>query len=255
MGLSRTWLQLKFEKRFSRDWSMLSAYTWQHTIGQAEEDEWLEPQNTYNPRAERGNNGPDYRHQFTSAWSYEVPFGPGKRFLTSPGPIHWLAAGWQLNGIIAMYSGQAFTPLLSFDPTNTGSGAPRPDLVGNPYDFSNATAAGCPSNQQSLQCWYNPAAFTIPAPAPGQTFAHLFGNAGRGILRGPAQYNVDFSVFKNFTISEQQNVQLRAEAFNLLNTPEFGLPDATVDFFGGAGSITSTVHSSRQLQFALKYTF
>ena len=85
MGLSRTWLQLKFEKRFSRDWSMLSAYTWQHTIGQAEEDEWLEPQNTYNQGAERGNNGPDYRHQFTSAWSYEVPFGPGKRFLNSPG--------------------------------------------------------------------------------------------------------------------------------------------------------------------------
>jgi hypothetical protein len=62
-------LQLKFEKRFSNDWSMLNSYTWQHTIGQTEENEWLEPQNTYNLAAERGNNGPDYRHQFTSAWS------------------------------------------------------------------------------------------------------------------------------------------------------------------------------------------
>ncbi len=155
-------LQVRFEKRFSSNWSMLDSYTWQHTIGQSEEDEYLEPQNTHNLAAERGNNGPDYRHQFTSAWSYDLPIGPGQRFWTSTGPIHWVTGGWQLNGIIALYSGQAFTPLLSFDPTNTGSGSPRPDLIGNPYDFSNAMSAGCPSNQQTIQCWYNPAAFAVP---------------------------------------------------------------------------------------------
>ena len=248
-------LQLKFEKRFSRDWSMLSAYTYQHTIGQTEENEWLEPQNTHDLAAERGNNGPDYRHQFTSAWSYQLPIGPNQRFLNSNGPIRWLTGGWQLNGIIAMYSGQAFTPLLSFDPTNTNSGAPRPDLIGNPYDFSNAPSAGCPSNRQSLACWYNPAAFAIPQTAPGQTFATVFGNARRGILRGPAQYNVDFSVFKNFQINETWNLQFRAEAFNLFNTPEFGLPYNAVDATGLAGSISSTVHPPRQLQLALKLAF
>jgi Carboxypeptidase regulatory-like domain len=248
-------LQLKFEKRFARDWSMLSAYTYQHTIGQVTEDEAEEPQNTYNRKAERGNNPPDFRHQFTSAWSYELPFGPGKRYATGQGATRWLVGGWQLNGIIAMYSGQAFTPILSFDPTNTGSGGARPDLVGDPYNFSNATSAGCPSNQQTISCWYNPAAFAVPPVAPGQTFATLFGNASRGMLRGPAQYNVDFSVFKNFQIKEDQNLQLRGEAFNLFNTPEFGLPYNAVDVTGTAGSISSTVHSSRQLQVALKYTF
>lgn len=248
-------LQLKFEKRFSSDWSMLSSYTWQHTIGQTEENEWLEPQNTYNLAAERGNNGPDYRHQFTSAWSYELPFGPRKRYLNSNSPIRWLVGGWQLNGIIALYSGQAFTPLLSFDPTNTDSGAPRPDQIGDPYNFSNATSAGCPSNQQSLACWYNPAAFAIPPTAPGQTFATLYGNARRGILRGPAQQNVDFSVFKNFPFREDMNLQFRAEAFNLFNTPEFGLPYNAVDATGLAGSISSTIHAPRQLQLALKLTF
>ncbi|HTM39738.1 MAG TPA: hypothetical protein VL177_02460, partial [Terriglobales bacterium] len=248
-------LQLKFEKRFARDWSMLSAYTYQHTIGQVTEDEAEEPQNTYNRKAERGNNPPDFRHQFTSAWSYELPFGPGKRYATGQGATRWLVGGWQLNGIIAMYSGQAFTPILSFDPTNTGSGGARPDLVGDPYNFSNATSAGCPSNQQTISCWYNPAAFAVPPVAPGQTFATLFGNASRGMLRGPAQYNVDFSVFKNFQIKENQNLQLRGEAFNLFNTPEFGLPYNAVDVTGTAGSISSTVHSSRQLQVALKYTF
>lgn len=248
-------LQVKFEKRFARDWSMLSAYTWQHTIGQVTEDEWEEPQNTYNRKAERGNNPPDFRHQFTSAWSYDLPFGPGKKYLAGQGSSRWLVGGWQLNGIIAMYSGQAFTPVLSFDPTNTGSGGARPDIIGNPSNFSNAMSAGCPSNQQTILCWYNPAAFAIPPVAPGQTFATLFGNASRGMLRGPAQYNVDFSVFKNFQIKENQNVQLRGEAFNLFNTPEFGLPYNAVDVTGTAGAISNTVHSSRQLQVAVKYTF
>jgi hypothetical protein len=248
-------LQVKFEKRFSADWSMLDAYTWQHTIGQTEENEWLEPQNTHNPGAERGNNGPDFRHQFSSAWSYELPIGPNKRFLASNGPVRWFVGGWQLNGIVSMYSGQAFTPLLSFDPTNTGSGAARPDIIGDPYNFSNAASAGCPSNRQSLSCWYNPAAFAVPQLAPGQTFATLFGNARRGILRGPAQYNVDFSVFKNFKVSEDFNLQFRAEAFNLFNTPQFGLPYNAVDATGLAGSISSTVHAPRQLQLALKLSF
>lgn len=248
-------LQIKFEKRFSSDWSMLNAYTWQHTIGQSEENEWMEPQDTHNLAAERGNNGPDYRHQFSSAWSYELPFGPRKRFLSSGGAARWFTEGWQLNGIVSMHSGQAITPVLSFDPTNTGSGAPRPDIIGDPNDFSNATAAGCPSNHQSLFCWYNPAAFAIPSLAPGQTFATLFGNARRGTLRGPAQYNVDFSVFKNFRVSEDWNLQFRAEAFNLFNTPEFGLPYNAVDATGLAGSISSTVHAPRQLQLALKLSF
>jgi hypothetical protein len=116
-------------------------------------------------------------------------------------------------------------------------------------------SSGCPSNQQTISCWYNPAAFALPPLAPGQTFAHVFGDASRGMLRGPAQYNVDFSVFKNFPIRESQNLQLRGEAFNLLNTPEFGLPYNAVDVTGAAGAISSTAHSSRQLQVALKYTF
>ena len=131
----------------------------------------------------------------------------------------------------------------------------RPDLIGSPYDFSNATSAGCPSNQQSLACWYNPAAYAVPGTAAGQTFATNFGNAPRGSLRGPAIYNVDFSVFKNFSFTESWKLQFRAEAFNLLNTPQFGLPYNGVTDTGLAGSISGTVHSSRQLQLALKLSF
>ena len=258
-------LQVRFEKRFSQGWTMLAGYTYQHSIGVADEDEVVgpEPQNTYNMRAERGNVSPDFRHQFTAAWTYELPFGPGKRYFNSEGPARWFAAGWQLNGIVTMYSGQSVTPLLSFDDTNTGSGGARPNIYGNPYSFSNATAAGCPSNSQSLQCWYNPAAFGQTSPttflypdlAPGQTFARLYGNAGAFILRGPAQYNVDFSVFKEFQFKESLNLELRGEVFNLFNTPQFAPPNNTVDIPGPSGSISSTVHSSRQLQVAVRFKF
>ena len=264
-SMSSNALQIRFEKRFSAGWTMLAAYTYQHSIGVTSEDEAVgpEPQNTYNMRAERGDISPDFRHQFTAAWTYELPFGPGKRYANSNGPIRWVAGGWQLNGIVAMYSGQSITPLLSFDDTNTGSGGARPDVSLSPYAFGNATEAGCPTNSQTLQCWYNPAAFgqtspttfVYPSLASGQTFARLYGNAGRGTLRGPAQYNVDFSVFKSFQFKESMNLELRGEVFNLFNTPEFAPPNNTVDIPGLSGSISSTVHSSRQLQIAVRFRF
>ncbi len=264
-------LQVRFEKRSSNGWSMLNSYTYQHTIGEATESETPnsdgEPQDTYNLRAERGDVTPDFRHQFTSAWSYDLPFGPGRRYLHDAGRgVGLLTGGWQLNAIISLYSGQAFTPYLSFDPTNTGSGGPRPDLVGNPYDFSNAgvgfdggnnggATAGCASStHQNLNCWYNPAAFAFPALAPGQTFATNFGNATRGSLRSPAFYNTDFSVFKDFKIKESGQLQFRGEIFNLFNTPQFALPNNQVDT-PTAGQITSTLHESRQIQLSVNFSF
>jgi hypothetical protein len=277
ISLSNNGLQVRFEKRSSKGWSMLNSYTYQHTIGQATESEAPnsdgEPQDTYNLRAERGDVTPDFRHQFTSAWSYELPFGPGRRYLQSSGPLGLIAGGWQLNGIISIYSGQAFTPYLSFDPTNTGSGGPRPDLVGDPYNFSNAAqgfdggnnggaTTGCAgTTHQNINCWYNPAAFAFPAIAPGQptppagtAYATMFGNATRGSLRSPAFYNTDFSVFKAFKIKERGQLELRGEVFNLFNTPQFALPNNLVDT-PTAGQITSTLHESRQIQVSANISF
>jgi hypothetical protein len=268
-------LQVRFEKRFSSGWSMLSSYTYQHTIGQMEEDEYLQPQNPYNLAAERGSIAPDFRHQFSSAWSYQLPIGPGQRSLNGTGPMRWLTGGWQVNGIVTMYSGQHFTPLLSSDYANVGYGGlggvgMRPDAVGNPYDFSNASAgfiapggpvvnAGCSSaTQQTIHCWFNPAQFAMPPLAVvndvTQTFARQFGNASRGSLRGPAVYNTDFSLFKNFKFSERATLQLRGEVFNLFNTPQFSPPTATVDV-PSAGAISSTVNTSRQIQLVARVTF
>jgi len=240
-------LEVRLEKRFAKNWSMLNSYTWQHTIGQNDEDEAEEPQNTHDLKAERGDNAPDFRHQFSSAATYVLPFGKGQHFLDRSGPLDWLAGGWQTQGILTFFSGEAFTPRLSYDPTNTGSVMPRPDIIGNPRRFPNGT-------HQNINLWYNPAAYAIPALASGQTFAHNFGDAKRGTLRGPATHNLDLSLFKNFAFTEMVRLQFRAEAFNLMNTPEFSLPDGTVDD-PQAGSITSTSHAPRQLQLALKLMF
>ena len=259
-------LQVRLEKRMSSGWNMLNAYTWQHTIGQTEENEWTEPQNTHDLAAERGNNGPDYRHQFTSAWSYELPFGPGKRFFAGDGWSRWIAGGWQLNGIIGLYSGAAFTPMLSYDPTNTGSGGPRPDVISNPYVAGPVAANSDPSCQatisnggraadavHTLTTWFNPCAYDFPALVPGQS-VRTFGNARRGTLRGPSSKNVDFSVFKDFAVKEKLNVQFRAEFFNFFNTPNFGLPQNAVDVPNAAGQILGA-DASREVQFGLKLNF
>jgi hypothetical protein len=82
----------------------------------------------------------------------------------------------------------------------------------------------------------------------------MFGNAGRGTLRGPAFYDTDFSVFKDFKLKERGQLELRAEIFNLFNTPQFALPNPQVDT-SSAGQITSTLHESRQIQLSANISF
>jgi hypothetical protein len=184
----------------------------------------------------------------------------GRQFGNNWGGIpNALLGGWQLGGITTAHTGEAFTAGLSSDYTNTGSPAPWPDAIHDPYDFSfNQTMQaqlGCTPGKQTLQCWFNQAAFAIPALAPGQKFAHLFGNATNGNLRGPNLVNFDFSLMKRFIILEKQSLEFRTEFFNILNHPNFALPGSRVDIAGGA-SITSTVtDNQREIQFALKWSF
>jgi hypothetical protein len=133
------------------------------------------------------------------------------------------------------------------DSANTGSSNGRPNLVQSP-------TSNCGSGH--LTNCINVGAFATPAQ-------YTYGSAGRNILFGPGFSNLDFSLFKNFSIQEKAKVQFRAEAFNLLNTPAFSNPNATLsDPVNGVyqqdsnfGSITSTAHNNRQIQFALKLLF
>jgi len=172
--------------------------------------------------------------------------------------------GWQVAGITSLQSGEAVTGVLSSDLSNTGSFSYRPDQIANPNNFSfnsgsQATDFGCTNpGHQTLDCWYNQAAFAVPPLAPGQQSAHSFGNSRIGNIRGPDLVDFDFVLQKNFRIRESQQIEFRAEVFNLFNHPNFGLPGGgsavAVDVPGGA-SITNTATDNRQIEFALKYTF
>jgi len=257
--------QASLNKRFANGFNFLAAYTFAKNLGNADGNTGGFIQNSYRADLEHGPVVPDLRHRFTISYLYELPMGHGRRFMGEmSGIADAFFGGWQVAGITTAQSGEAVTAVMSSDLSNTGSFSYRPDQIAKPYDFSFNTASqgtdfGCTNpGHQTLDCWYNQAAFAAPALAPGQQSAHSFGDSRIGNLRGPDLVDFDFVLQKNFRIRESQEVEFRAEIFNLLNHPNFGLPgggsSVPVDVPGGA-SITNTSTDNRQIEFALKYTF
>jgi len=261
--------QTSLNKQFSGGFNMLVAYTFGKNLGNADGNVGTFIQNSHNPNGEYGPAAPDIRQRLSVSYLYELPVGKGRRFLSDMNRVgEAVLGGWQIAGITTAQTGEAITAVLSADYTNTGSFSPRPDQIGIPYDFSGITVQNNPfqcsrPGHQTLDCWYNQAAFAIPALASGQTFATNWGNSTIGNLRGPNLINFDFVLQKNFKIRETQQIEFRAELFNIFNHPNFGLPGAgiasnsgttPVDVSGGA-AITNTSTANRQIEFALKYTF
>jgi hypothetical protein len=238
-GLSNYYAgQLTVDKRFSKGLSALLGYTWSHAIDNVVLEfgggaAGPQPQDPRNLRAERGNSIVDLRHRLTASYLWELPFGAGRALMNRGGVLNWILGGWQTNGILTVQTGQPFSPVLQTSTTN-GTGS-RPDVVGNV------------TYPKTLQRWFDPSAFATPAP-------YTYGNAGRNILYGPGRTNWDASLFKNFVIREEVRFEFRAEAFNVLNHPQFGLPNQNI---GNAqvGSITSIVGNPRQLQLGLRFQF
>ncbi len=253
-------LEVSLNKKFSHGMNMLLSYTYSNSLGTADGNVGSAIQDAYNVNAEYGPVNPDFLHQFVASYLYELPVGRGKRFLSNlAGAGNAILGGWEISGITTARTGEAFTPTLSFDPTNTGSFSPRPNVIASPNNFSfnpNAQAAlGCPPGQQTLACWFNQAAYVLPPLAPGQSSAHVFGNASRGSLRGPDFVDFDFALLKDFQVTERNQLQFRAEIFNLLNRPNFALPGNLVDVPGGASISSTVLDNQREIQFALKWNF
>jgi len=256
--------QASLNKRFSKGFNLLAAYTFAKNLGNADGNVGGYVQNAYAPNLEHGPVAPDLRHRLSVSYLYEIPVGRGRQFLNDAhGIVDGFLGGWQIGGITAAQTGEALNAVMSTDFSNTGSFSYRPDQLANPYSFSFNTAGqaamGCSNpGHQTLDCWYNQAAFVTPALASGQQSAHAFGNSKIGNLRGPNLVNFDLVLQKNFKIRESQQIEFRSEFFNLFNHPNFGLPgggsSAPVDVPGGA-AITNTATDNRQIEFALKYTF
>jgi len=231
--------QLTVEKRMSHGLSVLTGYTWGHSIENVGNDYgggYTPPQDIRNRNADRGHASFDIRHRLTVAYLYSLPFGKGRHWVNRGGAANLVLGGWQTNGIATFQTGLPFTATLQTPPTN-GVGS-RPDRVGN-------GALG--SNQRTLDRWFDLAAFRTQAQ-------FTFGNAGRNILFGPGRVNFDMSLFKDFPVAEGKMFQFRAEAFNVFNTPQFGQPNASIGS-PNAGVISGIVGNPRQLQLALRFQF
>ena len=245
-------LQVDVNHRFSSSFSLRGVYTWSKTIDDGDSlnatTSGGEPALVSNPfdlRADRGLANFDVRNVGVINGSYALPFGHGRRFLTSDeGLSKALASGWSMNLIVTLQGGFPFTPQLSYNPTNSGDSRNPVRPFVNPA-FSGPVILGSPTQ------WFNPNAFLAPPNASG--FA---GNLGRDTLIGPGLATWDLSFLKNTAIRENVNLQFRAELFNLLDRANFNTPNAIVFTPTGvsptAGVITSTSTTSRQVQFGLK---
>jgi outer membrane receptor protein involved in Fe transport len=229
-------LQITAERR-AHGVGFLASYTYSHALdeGTGSPGSVLNP---YNIAADYGNSDLDIPNRFVASTTYELPF-------KASGKLNPFVEGWQVNGIVQLYDGFPFSVSGS---SGVGDGlTPRAQLVPGHGNGS------LPSSQRTLAEWFNPAAFANPAPG-------TWGNSGRNILQGPGSKNVDFSVFKNTHVAESKVLQLRAEFFNLFNTPQFNNPGATVSAgtigkVSSAGSEPLFQRLERQIQLGAKFTF
>jgi hypothetical protein len=243
-------LIVKGQKRFSNGLTFLSAFTWSRNwdessagAGNTLNSGAVAPQNPYNMAAEYAFANVDSPLRWTTSFSYDLPFGKGKKFVSSSNLIlSNVVGGWSLNATSIFQTG---FPLQISQAKNYNSsfgyGSQRPNASG----ISPVTSG---SLESRLNDYINPAAFTT---APEYTF----GNLGRTIpMRGPGQANWDMSIFKTFTIKERIKSQFRFEALNAMNTPLFYAPNVS---FGSStfGQITQQANFSRELELALRFAF
>ncbi len=230
-------VQVKLEKRMHNGVSVLLGYTFSKSLDNGSSVQGPAPQNSYNLPAEYGRSTFDIHSAFVGSYVWNLPFGGGQRWLTSPGVVNRIVSGWSLTGIVTAQTGFPFTVGLSGNISSSGVGTDRPNRIGK---------GTVPSSQRTVFHWLDSTAFALPGP-------YTFGNSGRDILSGPGLVTWDQGIMKDVPTFEGQRIQLRFEAFNSLNHPNFSNPASSwnLSTFG----VISTAADPRILQFAMKYVF
>lgn len=250
-----------FQRRYSKGLTVASSYTYEHALsnvggtGGACTTCAILPNNL---RYDYGTSDYNITHRVAITANYELPFG--KSLTGIEGQI---VKGWQVNGIYTYATGIPFTVVENTNAMGINGLTDRPNIVATQYrSHAPIVVSGTPAIP-----WFAASDFSLP----------VFGTAGneeRNTLFGPSSHRLDFSLVKNFLIRESVQLQFRAEAFNITNTPNFAIPGVgnsanTVSSFAGAapgssatsagnfGVITQTspLYNPRQIQFALKLNF
>jgi hypothetical protein len=234
-------LQAKLTRSPVHGLGYILSYTWSKAMDTGcdgiQDVEGCSVQNPYDLRQDRSAAGFDLPNIISVAVSYELPIGTGKYLTVGNGVLNGLVGGWQINGIYSYTSGLAYNLSIGGDIANTGNSSyERLDVIGNPK-LSNPIRSK----------WFNTAAFAAPAQ-------YTFGNEGRNDLRQDPYNDLDASIFKNFPIRGEAQLQFRIEAFNSLNHITYGAPG---EAFGtpSFGVVSSTRSTQRELQLSLKAYF
>jgi len=250
-------LQTALKRRFVNGFQIDVGYTWSKVIGVC-----CDELSDGAPRIQaldffalnRAVMPFDRTHNFSTSFVAELPFGRGKKLLNGGGVGSAIAGGWQVNGLLVMYSGSPFTVTSSDTLQMPGSTNQRADQV-----KAEVQILGSP------QSWFDPLAYRAVTGA-------RFGTSGYNSLRGPGTKNLDFSIYRTFKFTERLSLQFRAEAFNLTNTPHFMNPganvssmqlnnDGTVRALGGFSTVTQTSGIGRDgideriFRFGLRFAF
>jgi hypothetical protein len=246
-------LQLKYEWHLGTEVSLLSSLTLSQAKDNAagalenQNGNYPGPQDIRNLAADYGVSGYNQPYNTTTSFTWDLPFGRGKRWGGNlPLALDLLAGGWRIAGVNTITPGEMVT--FTYNPstaflvsgiTNDFSGANnyRPNLACDPYP---------PSGQQSITNWFNAACVVLPTD-PSQPF----GNAPRNNVRGPNFVSFDLAATKNVKLAGKTTLQLRVEAFNLFNRVNFTPPNANRSL-SNFGTITST-YDPRQVQLGVKF--
>jgi outer membrane receptor protein involved in Fe transport len=223
-------LQLKAERHLKTSLTFLASYVWSKSIDDADtisagQFESAGAQNESNLRLEKGLSFSNVPRRVSAGFVYNLPK---------------MLRNWQFSGLITLQDGTPLNPFY-FAADIANSGTPnRPNVVPG-------QSISLPSSQRSVDRWFNTAAFSDPAP-------NTFGNAGRNIIPGPGNEVVDIALHRRFVIRERATLEIRAESFNLLNHPNYGIPGPYPDFGPFFGKILST-GDPRRLEFGTRFDF
>jgi Carboxypeptidase regulatory-like domain len=228
-------LLVKFQRRFTHNFSFLNSYTWGKAIDlNSDNDGTVTFTNVYDPQYNRGPADYDITHTLSSSWIYELPWAREK-----------LYGGWQVSGIMLLRGGLPLTVTQTQGVLSTGTGN-RPNRV----------CDGALSNP-TIDKWFDTSCFVSPTDTTG-----TYGDAGRGIIRGPGAFNIDASLIKNTKVGRYAT-EFRIEAFNVLNHPQFANPNTTIGN-AAVGTISAMLSSpscslcgttERQVQLGVKVRF
>jgi Carboxypeptidase regulatory-like domain/TonB dependent receptor len=238
-------LQTSFERRLQNGLTFNINYTWAHGIDDVtglsnENGDGLDVIPNLINKFDRGNSDVDIRHRIAATADYAIPFGNSLK-----GVEGGFGKGWQVN-IIDIWETSVPFSILNPNPGRSGAhffggNTDRPNRVSDP-NLSNPGVGG-------THLWFNPAAFAR------QTLGAI-GTEGKNQMYGPHFRHFDFSVFKDFRVTENSTLQFRTAFFNLTNTPSFANPGGTLGqaSFGHVTNVSQN-YTPRQIQFVLKFLF